>query len=364
MLAAALAPAFSLPAYTQEYWSTADLNIRNAPEGNIIGAYAPGQSVTVTEESGEWYKTEEGYVSAEYLTTDPAEVPDSADATDPAEVPDSADAADPAEVPDSMDVPDSAELPDPTAASDPEAREYLAFDEQEFPLTYTDDTLSVTIYRETGYGSVWYAADVILSDPDRMQTMFPGGAWGGHATAVQADREVGGSILMVNGDFRDPTNAQNLGIVRDGAIINDRPMKRDSIGITESGDLVPTKQKSPAEVLEMGVRDTWTFGPYLVKKGKAITHKKTELHPRTFFGQVEREDAKKEYWIIVADGRWEGYSDGLSQDAMTQILLDKGCRTGFNLDGGGSSIMLFQGKVVNRPSDGEQRENADYIYIR
>lgn len=49
---------------------------------------------------------------------------------------------------------------------------------------------------------------------------------------------------------------------------------------------------------------------------------------------------------------------------MTQILLDKGCRIGFNLDGGGSSVMLFQGKVVNRPSDGEQRENADYIYIK
>ena len=244
------------------------------------------------------------------------------------------------------------------------AQDALAFDESEFPLTYSDDTLSVTVYRETGYNSVWYAANVILSDPDRLRTMFPGGVWGGHAAATQADAEVGGSILMVNGDFRDPTNAQDLGIIRGGEIINDKTMKRDSIGITGDGDLVSTKRKTPEEVLAMGVRDTWSFGPFLVKKGKPITHKKSDIHPRTFIGQAEREDSLKEYWIIVADGRCEGYSDGLTQENMTEILVGKGCRIGFNLDGGGSSEMLFLGEIVNRPSEGEQRENADYIYIK
>lgn len=309
----------ALPAAAQEYWSTAQLNIRDAPDGNIIGSYSPGQAVHVTENEGEWYRTDEGYVSSAYLTTDPAGIP---------------------------------------------APDHLAYAESEFPLTYSDETLSITIYRETGYNSVWYAADVILSDPDRLQTMFPGGTWGGHATAVRADAEVGGSILMVNGDFRDPTNAQHLGIIRGGSVINDRTMKKASIEITKDGDLVSTKALSPAQVLEKGVRDTWSFGPFLVKKGKAVSHKNTDIHPRTFIGQAKRKDEKKEYWLIVADGRWNGYSDGLTQDAMTQILLDKGCRIGFNLDGGGSSVMLFQGKVVNRPSDGEQRENADYIYIK
>ena len=306
-------------AVSEQYWSIAELNIRDLPDGDIIGMYHTGESVNVIQEQGEWFLTDRGYVSSMYLTSDPAYIP---------------------------------------------RGEYLAYDVSEFPLTYTDDTLSITIYREKGYGSVWYAANVILSDPARLKTMYPGGAWGGHATASDAYREVGGCILMINGDFRDPTNAQNLGIVRDGKIINNQTMKKASIGLTQDGDLVSTRLKDPSEVLAMHVRDTFSFGPFLVWDGKAVSHKNTEIHPRTFIGQVSREDEQKEYWLIVADGRWNGYSDGLTRDAMTQILLDKGCRIGFNLDGGGSSVMLFQGNVINRPSDGHQRENADYIYIK
>ena len=319
LLAASLPVLFSVPASAKDYWSTADLNIRDAPEGTVIGSYYPGQPVNVIDDSGTWFQTDLGYVSSEYLTDDPALAP---------------------------------------------ARNYLAYDESQFPLTYSDEGLEITIFREEGYDSVWYAADVILDDPGRIRTLFPGGYWGGHATATEADKEAGGTILMVNGDFRDPTNAQHLGIIRGGEIINDRPMKKASIGLTQEGDIVSTKGKEPSDVIAMGVRETWSFGPFLVKKGKPTAHKNTETHPRTFIGQVSRDDSRKEYWIIVADGRWNGYSNGLTQDQMTEILMQKNCVIGFNLDGGGSSVMLFLGKVVNRPSDGEQRPDADYIYIR
>ena len=309
----------SFPVYAADYWSTADLNIRDTPEGNIIGLYQRGETVHVTDASGEWYKTDKGYVSSRYLTDDPDRIPRDG---------------------------------------------FLAYAREEFPLTYSDEGLDITIEREEGYNSVWYAAHVILSDPDHLQTLYPGGEWGGHAQAIDADNEVGGSILMINGDFRDPTNAQNLGIIRNGKIINNQTMKKASIGITYEGDIVSTKAKEPEEVIEMGVRDTFSFGPFLVKKGKAVSHKNTDTHPRTFIGQVSRKDEKKEYWLIVADGRWEGYSTGLTQDAMTEILLEKGCKIGFNLDGGGSSVMVFQGNIVNRPSEGELRADADYIYIK
>ena len=321
---------FAVPVYAEDYWSTTNLNIREAPEGRVIGSYQPGDHVNVTDASGEWYRTDLGYVASKYLTADPAE----------------------------------AAAADSSSSVEASRGEALFYAESEFPLIWNEEGLEITITRETGYNSVWYAAHVILDDPDRLQTMFPGGSWGGHATATAANLEVGGSILMINGDFRDPTNAQHLGIVRGGVIINDQPMKKASIGITWEGDLVSTKRKTVQEVLAMGVRDTLSFGPFLVKKGKAVSHSSQEIHPRTFIGQVRRKDDRKEYWFIVADGRWNGYSDGLTHDAMSAILEEKGCYLGFNLDGGGSSVMLFQGRVVNRPSEGEQRENADYLYIK
>ena len=45
------------------------------------------------------------------------------------------------------------------------------------------------------------------------------------------------------------------------------------------------------------------------------------------------------------------------------ILKEKNCHIGYNLDGGGSSVMMFNGKVLNDPCYGE-RADIDYIYIK
>ena len=79
-------------------------------------------------------------------------------------------------------------------------------------------------------------------------------------------------------------------------------------------------------------------------------------------GEVPRDDDLLEYIIIVADGRSE-ISRGLSYDEMAEILYEKGCNIGYNLDGGGSSEMVFDGKILNIPSDGHERWDHDFIYI-
>ena len=68
-------------------------------------------------------------------------------------------------------------------------------------------------------------------------------------------------------------------------------------------------------------------------------------------------------WIVVSDGRKnDGKSSGLTGKQCAQYLKDKGCTLGIPLDGGGSSTMVWNGKVLN--ANKSQRKVVDFLYFK
>nr|WP_260283568.1 phosphodiester glycosidase family protein [Propionibacterium freudenreichii] len=64
------------------------------------------------------------------------------------------------------------------------------------------------------------------------------------------------------------------------------------------------------------------------------------------------------------DGRSEGYSRGVTLPEFAQMFVDLGARTAYNLDGGGSSVMYFNGSLVNNPlGTGRERGVSDILYL-
>lgn len=61
------------------------------------------------------------------------------------------------------------------------------------------------------------------------------------------------------------------------------------------------------------------------------------------------------------DGRSEGYSEGCDLPTLQQLFLDHGAQIAFNLDGGGSTTLWFNGKVINHPASGEERKVSDIV---
>lgn len=91
--------------------------------------------------------------------------------------------------------------------------------------------------------------------------------------------------------------------------------------------------------------------------GKAIDDK----HPRTAMGYT----AKNKLIILVVQGRFPGIAEGATLKQMAKILKDIGCIEALNLDGGGSSCMLVNGKETIKPSDaGGQRPVPAVFLIR
>jgi exopolysaccharide biosynthesis protein len=73
----------------------------------------------------------------------------------------------------------------------------------------------------------------------------------------------------------------------------------------------------------------------------------SDRHPRTAIGFSS--DSTK-LFLITVDGRRESDS-GMSLTELARVMLDLGVYEGMNFDGGGSTTMVVDGKIVNSPSD-------------
>lgn len=89
--------------------------------------------------------------------------------------------------------------------------------------------------------------------------------------------------------------------------------------------------------------------------GKAIDDK----HPRTAMGYTR----DNKLIILVIEGRNPGIAEGATLTQEAQILKDLGCWEALNLDGGGSSCMLVNGKETIRPSDKEGQRSVPAVFL-
>lgn len=110
-------------------------------------------------------------------------------------------------------------------------------------------------------------------------------------------------------------------------------------------------------------------GPVLIQQGKIrITNNEERMftgkaiddkHPRTAMGYT----AEGKLIILVVQGRFPGVSEGASLTQLAKMLLDLGCVEALNLDGGGSSCMLVNGKETIKPSDKEGQRPVPGVFI-
>ena len=85
-------------------------------------------------------------------------------------------------------------------------------------------------------------------------------------------------------------------------------------------------------------------------------------NPRTAIGMLD----ELHYVFVVSDGR-TGASEGLSLYELAAFMQELGVETAYNMDGGGSSTMVFMGEVINNPTTSgnriKERSVSDIVYI-
>lgn len=96
------------------------------------------------------------------------------------------------------------------------------------------------------------------------------------------------------------------------------------------------------------LRDAMQSKPVIIKDGKSLMDGSSGwgLQPRTIIAQ--RDDGVAMF--LVVDGRKPGYSIGATMAQCADILLEYGAVTAAACDGGSSSVLAYDGKIINKPS--------------
>lgn len=260
----------------------------------------------------------------------------------------------------------------PTAA--PTAAEPPAEQATTAPIStdteYHDDQIDIVLTTMRVENTTVYVADVQIADISLLKTALAGNTYARNlteATSVQAANT--GAILAINGDYY---GAQERGyVLRNGVLYRASAQSgTDALVIGADGNfrIINEGETSADTLVREGAWQVLTFGPALVKDGQVTVRSSDEVgramtsNPRTAIGQI----SEGHYLLVVSDGRTKE-STGLSLRQLAELMQSLGAQIAYNLDGGGSSTMVFQGRVVNSPTTNgrsiRERSVSDIVYI-
>lgn len=235
---------------------------------------------------------------------------------------------------------------------------------------YHDDQIDIVLTTMRVENTTVYVADVQIADISLLKTALAGNTYARNlteTTSVQAANA--GAILAINGDYY---GAQERGyVLRNGMLYRASAQSgTDALVIGADGNfrIINESETSADTLVREGAWQVLTFGPALINGGQVTVSSSDEVgramtsNPRTAIGQI----SEGHYLLVVSDGRTKE-SVGLSLRQLAELMQSLGAQIAYNLDDGGSSTMVFQGRVVNNPTTNgrsiRERSVSDIVYI-
>ena len=236
---------------------------------------------------------------------------------------------------------------------------------------YEDDTKSISIETYDRNNTQIYVATVKIKGNASIKTALADETYGRNVTAkTSTTAKSVNAVLAINGDYYGARDAGY--VVRNGKLLRSQSQSADqedlviykdgSFGIIKEGDI------TAQQLVDNGAMQVLSFGPALIENGQIAVDSSDEVgkamasNPRTAIGIID----DSTYAFVVSDGR-TSESKGLSLKQLADFMKELNVTTAYNLDGGGSSTMYFNGQIINKPTTNgrniEEREVSDIVYL-
>lgn len=232
---------------------------------------------------------------------------------------------------------------------------------------YEDSTISVKCWDEEYFGNNCSFADITVAHPSQLRRAFADDFGSSARYFPSAIAARCNAVVAMNSDFY---NFRDYGyVIQYGRILRANPRFTDTLLIDSNGDF---HTLPGAEVETSGILDEFdivygiSFGPTIVENGKAVDslpefYNLGEIYsaePRSAIGQI----GPLHYLFCTVEGRSKS-SEGLSVLKVAQIMESEGCVSAYNLDGGQTATIVFNGRPYNNVADGGERTVSDIIYF-
>lgn len=265
-----------------------------------------------------------------------------------------------------------ATVTDSTAASTGNSTEETTASSESIVATdtsYTSDGLTITLTEKRVDETTVYIADIQTADSSHLQTALAENTYGRNiketTSAMAAEND---AVLAINGDYY---GFRSTGFVmRNGTLYRDTANgDTQALVIDQDGNFSIVDESTTSAESLTNAQQILSFGPALIEDSQIVVSTSAEVsqsmtsNPRTAIGQI----AENHYVIIVSEGRTSD-SEGLTLYQLAEQFEELGASTAYNLDGGGSSTLYFNGKVVNQTVGGsdnsEERAVSDILYFK
>nr|WP_313508959.1 phosphodiester glycosidase family protein [Enterococcus sp.] len=265
-----------------------------------------------------------------------------------------------------------ATVADNTSASTDDSTEETTASSESVVATdtsYTSDGLKITLTEKRVDETTVYIADIQTADSSHLQTALAENTYGRNiketTSAMAAENE---AVLAINGDYY---GFRSTGFVlRNGTLYRDTANgDTQALVIDQDGNFSIVDESTTSAESLTNAQQILSFGPALIEDSQIVVSTSAEVsqsmtsNPRTAIGQI----GENHYVIIVSEGRTSD-SEGLTLYQLAEQFEELGATTAYNLDGGGSSTLYFNGKVVNQTVGGsdnsEERAVSDILYFK
>lgn len=268
------------------------------------------------------------------------------------------------ELPEVPEVPEVPEAAEPEEPSVPEGDFSLRFPEQftqgeiiSDENSYRSKNLALYFTRVQQDRLIYYTTEIYVRDVHDLRTAFSGGEYYSPAKPCAEIAWRANAVAALSGDFY---YARKEGVVvRNGVLYRDT-RNEDICVIWPDGSMecYADSEYDTAMLLDGGAWQAWGFGPSLLENGQAVTkfeHLLDYANPRAAIGCVE----PGHYFFVMVEGRTYA-SAGMTLEQLSELFASLGCRTAYNLDGGRSANLYWNGKLVNTDPN---RFISDIIYL-
>ncbi|MFF2885606.1 phosphodiester glycosidase family protein [Paenibacillus sp. NPDC057967] len=207
-----------------------------------------------------------------------------------------------------------------------------------------------------------YAVKIQLKSNDAMKMVMGGSELGKSMTTLEAVKQHKAAVGINAGGFADGGGKRYplSTTIADGEYVSGFQASYSDlffVGLSDKNKLIGGKFTSKDQLDAKKPKFGASFVPVLLKSGvpqqiPAKWQTSPKRAPRTIIANYKDD----QLLLLVTDGYNEAGSSGATLAELQTLLRGYGTIDAYNLDGGGSSSLIFNGKVINKPSDGNLRK--------